>query len=65
MARNRRGETQTIPFRSGRVLEINGSWYLAIRGESAKGPYLNKQEAVAELVQLLRQEAMFGHADWR
>jgi hypothetical protein len=63
--KNRRGETRAIPFRSGRLFEINGSWYLALRGQLPKGPYENKQEAAAELVELLRREAMFGHAIWR
>ncbi|MGC1953075.1 MAG: DUF6316 family protein [Gammaproteobacteria bacterium] len=64
-ARNRRGETRAIPFRSRRLFEVNGSWYVALRGELPKGPYESKQEAAAELVELLRREAMFGHAIWR
>lgn len=64
MSTKRRGETQPPPARNSRVFENNGSWYLALRGGSAKGPYENRQEAVAELVQLKRQEAMFGQAIW-
>nr|MBS0019145.1 hypothetical protein [Gammaproteobacteria bacterium] len=47
------------------MFEVNGSWYVALRGELPKGPYESKQEAAAELVELLRREAMFGHAIWR
>jgi hypothetical protein len=65
MAKNRCGETQTVPFRSGRLFEINGSWYLALRQALPKGPYESKQEALADLLELLRQHAMFGHSTWR
>ena len=57
MTSNRRGETGAIPFRTGRIFSVNDAWFFAVREGADLGPYPNKQEAEAALIEFLRQRA--------
>ena len=55
--RYRRGETQTLWFRTGRVVRVDGRWYFNTREGIDVGPYATELEAEIEaelLVQALR-----------
>ena len=57
MTENRRGEIGPTPFRSGRLFQANGTWYISTRENKDKGPFPNRQEAEAALVEFLRNKA--------
>lgn len=46
---HRRGEQGTIPFRSGRLFNIDSHWYFACREGREQGPYISRYEAEAAL----------------
>jgi len=42
---SRSGETENIPFRTGRFYNIDSKWYFASREQADVGPYESKQAA--------------------
>ncbi len=43
--RLREGEKKSPPFRSKRFFQMNGGWYIALRGGAIKGPYTSQLHA--------------------
>ena len=61
---NRRGESGSVPFRSGRFYSVGTEWYFAVRRGADQGPYDNKDQAKDALVTkrlliLLAQQGVF------
>ena len=54
MRGHRRGERGAIPFRSGRLFNIDTRWYFACREGLDQGPYHNRHEAEATLSRYIR-----------
>ncbi|MBA1148657.1 hypothetical protein H0Z60_16525 [Ectothiorhodospiraceae bacterium WFHF3C12] len=53
MLQNRRGETGSIPHRSGRLHCIENQWFFATRNGRLEGPYRDQDEAEAALRRFL------------
>lgn len=51
---HRRGEQGAIPFRSGRLFNIDTRWYFACREGLDQGPYDNRNEAEAAVSLYIR-----------
>ncbi|WP_411293572.1 DUF6316 family protein, partial [Thiohalophilus sp.] len=49
MHMHRRAEQGAIPFRSGRLFNIDARWYFACREGLDQGPYDSRDEAEAAL----------------
>ena len=58
MELNRVGESRNVPFRSSRYFCANGTWYFMTREGSQEGPFIDKQEAEAELMMFIREKSM-------
>lgn len=43
--RLREGEQEQPPFRSNRYFQMNGDWYITLRGGTIKGPYGSQLQA--------------------
>ena len=53
----RKGETAAYPFRSERIFNANGGWYFSTREEMEVGPFSDRPEAHAALLEFLRKLA--------
>lgn len=51
--RARDGEKQPPPFRSNRYFQMNGGWYIALRGGAVKGPYDSQLQAKEMMLSVL------------
>lgn len=56
---NRKGETGTVPFRSGRFYCVGSEWYFAVRRGIDQGPYKSKQDARAALSSYINDQLSF------
>jgi len=45
----RKGESGTIPFRTGRFFSVDNQWYFATREGVEHGPYKSKYDAEVNL----------------
>jgi len=54
MRENRKGESGSFPFRSGRFFSVEGKWFFTTREGVDHGPFGSKEEAEAELSLFLR-----------
>ncbi len=50
---NRSGESENIPFRTGRFYNVGSSWYFSSREQADLGPYQTKEEAKQALATYL------------
>ena len=53
----RKGEASAHPFRSTRTFHANGAWYFSTRSGDDIGPFPDRQEADASLLEYLRRFA--------
>ena len=56
---NRRGESGSVPFRSGRFYSVGTEWYFAVRRGADQGPYDNKDQAKDALVTFINDQLAF------
>lgn len=56
--KKRRGESAPYPFRSTRIFNANGAWYFSTREGEDVGPFPDRQEAEASLLEYLRKIAI-------
>lgn len=49
MTQNRRGESGSHPFRSGRIFSVGNQWYFSTRENGDQGPFSSRTDAEAEL----------------
>ncbi|MGD8484144.1 MAG: DUF6316 family protein [Thioalkalispiraceae bacterium] len=56
MTQNRRGESGSTPFRTGRIFNVGAQWYFATREGVDHGPYTDKSDAEAELSLFIRDK---------
>lgn len=49
MEMNRKGESRSIPFRTGRFFCVDAKWYFACREGLDHGPFASKAEAETAL----------------
>ena len=53
----RKGEDTPYPFRSTRIFRANGEWYFSTREGSEIGPFPDREETEASLLEYLREVA--------
>lgn len=63
MQGNRRGETDGVHFRSGRVFCVDNDWYYSTREGEDIGPFPTKAEAEVALTLFLRELSPAGAQD--
>jgi hypothetical protein len=56
---NRKGESGTVPFRSGRFYSVGTEWYFAVRRGVDQGPYDSKESAKKALVDYINDQLNF------
>ncbi len=55
---NRSGESENIPFRTGRFYNVGSMWYFSSREQTDLGPYLTKEDAIQALATYLHDKAI-------
>lgn len=50
----RNGESGVLPFRTGRVFNLDSNWYFAARDEADYGPFESKADAEVALNSFLK-----------
>ncbi len=58
MEPNRSGESRNIPFRTNRYFCTNGAWHFMTREGIEMGPFIDKDDAEAELMMFIREKSM-------
>ena len=61
MEPNRSGESRNIPFRTNRYFSTNGAWYFMTREGVEMGPFIDKDDAEAELMMFIREKSMMSN----
>lgn len=56
---NRKDETGTVPFRSGRFYSVGTQWFFAVRRGEDHGPYESKEKARDALVNYINDQLAF------
>lgn len=56
---NRKGESGTVPFRSGRFYSVGSEWFFAVRRGIDQGPYESKETAKKALVNFINDQLAF------
>ena len=56
---NRKGESGSVPFRSGRFYSVGSEWYFAVRRGIDQGPYDSKEKAREALVNFINDQLAF------
>ena len=51
---NRKGESGSIPFRSGRFFTVSSKWYFSTREGIDHGPFVSRDEADHALLHFLK-----------
>ncbi|VAW98620.1 hypothetical protein MNBD_GAMMA22-1588 [hydrothermal vent metagenome] len=51
---NRSGESENIPFRTGRFYNVGSNWYFSSREQADLGPFLTKEAATQALLVYLQ-----------
>lgn len=55
MNNNRCGENGPVPFRAGRVINVDNTWYISTREGFERGPFKDKAEAEKALDIFIKQ----------
>jgi len=59
---NRKGETGSVPYRTGRFFNVDSNWYFTSRGGVDHGPYASKADAELALKGFLSAGGKFTTA---
>lgn len=56
---NRKDESGSVPFRSGRFYSVGADWFFAVRRGVDQGPYDSKDKAKDALVNFINDQLAF------